>query len=371
MNTFLSPAQESQCEQYRNFIREELAPVVSKLCARESCLKEFLQKLGQKGYMGLNVPKEYGGQGGTLLDATLFAEMIGQHDAGIALAFANHVALIEVLKKFATDTIQSRYLSLLARAEAFGTLAFSEETAGTDFEAVKATVQNGSLSGTKTWVVTGDFATLFLVLAKENDQLVVHLLDRPSGDEFKLVRDHKLMGLQSAYINDIELKQVKLNGESQLKTTSEAKEIALYAMDVAKTVVAAAALGVLDSSMEAAVQHARKREQFGTNIGTFQGVQWKLADMSVESTSTRLLVYRAAWSCDGEPKLFRQYAAMGKWYATRAARFHSGEALQVMGASGLLIDGPIARLYDDAKVMEIIQGTAEFQKMLLVKELNI
>jgi alkylation response protein AidB-like acyl-CoA dehydrogenase len=136
-------------------------------------------------------------------------------------------------------------------------------------------------------------------------------------------------------------------------------------------VLAAAGLGLLNESRDEAVEHARGRQQFGTNIGQFQGVQWKLADMECDRIAASLLVYRAAWSLDEEPKMFRQYASMCKFYAIRAARFHSGEAIQIMGAAGIEDGADVARFYDDAKTMEVAQGTAEFQKMLLVKELNI
>lgn len=372
MNTLLSTAQQAQLEQYRKYAQEHVAPVVDKLVTHEHCLKEFLQKLGQDGQLGLNVPKEFGGAGGTLLDTALFAEALGEHDAGLGMTLGNHVAVIEVLKRFGNDQQKSKYLPLLARGEAFGTMAFSEENAGTDFENVAATVGGGNeLTASKRWVVTGDFANVFLVLAKDaGGKLTVVLADRPAdGGAFKLERERKLMGLRSTYVNDVQFTGLKLAQENTFG--GDAREIAVHAMDVAKVVLAAAGLGLLNQSRDEAVEHSRARQQFGTNIGQFQGVQWKLADMECERVASSLLIYRAAWSHDEEPKSFRQYASMCKWYAVRAARFHSGEAIQILGAAGIEEGADVARFYDDAKAMEVAQGTAEFQKMLLVKELNI
>jgi alkylation response protein AidB-like acyl-CoA dehydrogenase len=376
VNTFLSSTQETQLEQYREFAASEVAPVAAKLVSHEMCLKEFLQKLGQKGYLGITVPKEYGGQGGSLLDMALFVEAVSQYDPGLGLTLGDHVAVIEVLKKFGTDQQKSRYLPLLARGEEFATVAFSEPAAGTDFEAVQTSVivDGGTVtvSGNKVWVVTGDFANSFLVLGKDaQGKLNTVLVDRPDGAAFKLVKERKLMGLQSAYVNDVEFANAKVNGERSIGDPQSARDVALYAMDVAKVLLAAAAVGLLEAATQMAVQHARQREQFGTNIGQFQGVQWKLADMGVDNAGARLLVYRAAWSCEGEPSRFHEFAAMCKAFAGRACRQHASEALQIMGASGLVEDGPMARFYDDSKVMEIAQGTSEFQKMLLVKELHI
>lgn len=372
MNTLLSSAQQAQLEQYRAYALQRIAPVVDKLVTHEHCLKEFLQKLGQDGHLAANVPKEFGGAGGTLLDTVLFVEAVGELDAGIGMTLGNHVAVIEVLKRFGSEQQKSKYLPLLARGEAFGTLAFSEENAGTDFEGVAATIGGGNeLTASKRWVVTGDFASVFLVLAKDaSGKLTVVLADRPAdGATFKLERERKLMGLRSSYVNDVQFVGLKLAQENTL--TGDAREIALHAMDIAKVVLAAAALGLLNECRDEAVEHARSRQQFGTNIGQFQGVQWKLADMECERIASGLLIYRAAWSLAAEPETFRQYASMCKWYAVRAARLHSGEAIQILGSAGIEEGAEVGRFYDDAKTMEVAQGTAEFQKILLVKELNI
>ena len=142
-------------------------------------------------------------------------------------------------------------------------------------------------------------------------------------------------------------------------------------MDCAKVILAASAVGLTFGAMERALEHARNREQFGTKISQFQGIQWKLADMGTEAEGARLQVYRAAWSLDAEPDKLSTYAAMCKWNAAKVARQHSGEALQVMGARGLLEDEPLEKFYRDAKAMEICMGTSEAQKVQLVEALKI
>lgn len=374
MNTLLSSAQQAQLEQFRSYARQHLAPIVDNLVTREAPLKEFLQKLGQQGFLGLNVPKEFGGTGANLLDTVLLVESLAELEPGLGLSIGSHVAVIETLKKFATDKQKAKYLPLLARGEIFATTAFSEQNAGTDFEAVECTAGGADeavINGVKKWVVTGDFAALFLVLVKSaNGELVVLLADRPeTGSTFKFALDHKLIGLRSAYVNDVEFSGLTVPAENKLQ--GNGKDVALYAMDVAKVVLAAAGVGLIDGATNIALDHARARSQFGTTIGQFQGVQWKLADMECERNAARLLVYRAAVSIEEAPEQFRGYSSMCKWYAARAARLHSGEALQILGASGLEESNPIGRLYYDGKAIEIAQGTSEFQKMLLVKELNI
>lgn len=377
MNTHLSSEQAALKDKYQAFAREHVAPQVKGLESHTVCLKEFVQLLAQNGYLGISAPKEYGGQGHPFLFSALFAEAVGMHEAGLGLSLANHYALIEVLKKFGTDTQKSRYLPLLSRGEALGTLAFSEEHAGTDFTAVASTLSKEGdafvLNGKKSWVVNGTLAGLALVLSKnvegEQDSLAVSVVDC-TDNEKHCGANISLMGLKSAYLNHLEFTKQNLSADSRLGGASAAV-IAAYAMDVAKVVLAASAVGLTFGALERALEHARHREQFGTKISQFQGVQWKLADAGAEGEGARMQVYRAAWSLEGEPGKFSTYAPMAKLTASKVARLHSGEALQVMGATGLLEDEPLEKFYRDAKAMEICLGTSEAQKLQLVETLKI
>lgn len=377
VNTFLSAEQEATRQGYLKFAAEHIGPHALDLEAHKTCLKEFLQGLGQKGYLGIAVPREYGGQGLSFTFCALFAEACGMYEPGLGLSLANHYALIECIKKYGTETQKSRYLPLLSRGEVVGTLAFSEPTAGTDFKAVSCSVEKKGndifLSGKKTWVINGAFAGLALVLSKglADEALSLFLIDSSESSQ-ECGADAGRLGLRSAYLNDVEFKSQKLSAESKLASSKESTDqIAVFAMDVAKTVLAAAAVGLTQAAANAAVEHARTREQFGTTIGQFQGVQWRLADLGTEMEAARLQVMRAAWSLEGDPEKFATYAPMCKWFATRVARQHSGEALQVMGAAGLMDDCVVGRLYRDAKAMEICLGTSDGQKLQLVEQLEI
>lgn len=378
MNTFLSSAQEAVVEQYRTFACQTVAPVARQLESHQICLKEFLQDLGQKGYLAISVPREYGGQGLPFLNCVLFVETLSEQEAGLGLTLANHFAVIECLKKFGSETQKSRYLPLLARGEAIGTLAFSEEQAGSDVAAVQSTLSASGadyvLNGRKSWVVTGDFASLYLILAKSSDagssSLTSALIDTGEKKGIEIGPDLTRLGLRSAYINNVDFQSVKLTKDALL-ISAKVEVIHEFAMDVAKVLLAASAVGLCQAAIEAAVSHARKREQFGKTIGQFQGVQWKLADMETEKTAALLQVYRAAWSLEEDGENFAKNAAMSKWFAAKVARFHSGEAMQILGAHGFGEDCLMEKMYCDAKAMEICLGTSEMQKVQLVKELKI
>ena len=384
LNTFLSPAQEALKERYCSFALENLQPIASALESHEYPLKEFMQTLGQSGHLGLTVPEEYGGQAAPFINLVLLVEALAELEPGLGLSLAAHCAAIELIKRQASSNLKARYLPLLARGETIAAVAFGEETAGTDVQAIQSTLTrlNGemSLSGKKTWVVNGQLAGLLLVLAHQDDssgqaqasdKLGLAVVDMSASQSLAVSANLPRLGMRSAYVNHVEFKALPVSEENLLVRSSDGLEPVLYAMDVAKVVVAAAAIGLVKGALSQAADHARRREQFGRQIGQFQAIQWKLADMDTEHAAAQLMTYRAAWSKDEDPGQFRRNAAMCKWFATRAARFHSGEAVQILGASGVSSESPLERFYRDAKVMEICQGTSELQKLMLVEELGI
>lgn len=375
MNTFLGPAQEALKEQYRAFAREVVAPSARALEAHGEPLGDILKKMGQAGHLGISVPQEYGGQGLPFLNTVLFVESVCQWEPGLGLTLASHFAVAELIMKYGTDEHKSRYLPLLSKGECVGTLSISEENAGTDFEAVESTaVDEGEslvVQGRKTWVVNGQIAGLFVALFRAGGELTLSLIDASPSESLKIGTNRARLGLRSAFANDVEFASLRVPKANVLPSREGAAEQVLFAMDVAKVVLAGAAVGLTESALNTAADHAKSRRQFGKNIGQFQGIQWKIADHTVEMTGSRLLTYRAAWSKDESPEEFRLHAAMCKWFAARAARVYSGEAIQVLGSFGLDAESPLERLYRDAKALEIVGGTSEFQKVLLVKELGI
>jgi alkylation response protein AidB-like acyl-CoA dehydrogenase len=378
VNTFLSSAQQILKEQYRAFAKEHVAPIAEDLAGAKIDLKQFLKKLGQLEYLGLTVPKEYGGQGGSFLNLCLFVEAVSEFEPGLGLTMAGHVTCVELIKKFGSARQKSNYLPLLAKGESLGTIAVSEVQAGTDYAAIISQAERKGedifLSGKKALVINGQLASLFVVLTRYSDNVALWLVDKESSTAFVIHPNRERLGLCSASANDLEFFDHKINSDCLLggkDALSSDHEQVLFAMDISKVIVAASAVGLVEGALSQAAHHANTREQFGEPIGQFQAVQWKIADMSVETACAQLLLYRAAWSKDESAHDFRRFAAMCKVFASKVARVHSGEALQILGSTGLIADSPVERFYRDAKVMEIVEGTSEFQKMILTRELGI
>lgn len=377
MNTFLSSAQEKVAGSYADFARQVVAPVAVALESGEHCLRDFMQEIGQAGFLGVTVPQEYGGQGQPFINAVLFIEAVSRYEPGLGLTLASHFAFVEVLKRYASDRHKSRYLPLLARGELFAAFAVSEKNAGSDFEALETRLDQAggklSVTGEKVWVVTGEIAALFLILARSGSEasLALALMDAGEAPTLAVLPGSQRLGLRSAIVNEIRLAAHEAPAEGLLATGEKAREVILFAMDAAKTALSASAVGLASGALDLAAEHARQRKQFGAEIGQLQAVQWKIADHATETTAAQLIVYRAGWAMDEMPAQFRKLAAMAKWFAARVARVHSGEALQILASAGLCSGSPAERFYRDAKMMEIVYGTTEMQKVSLATELGI
>jgi alkylation response protein AidB-like acyl-CoA dehydrogenase len=378
MNTLLSSAQEAAKAQYTAFAVEHIAPIAKALDERKVNFSEFWSKVGHASLLGLSVPKEYGGHSLPFVNAVLLTEAFSEYEPGTSLSLASHIAVTEVLGKYGTAAQKSRYLPLLARGETLGTLAIAEEQAGSDFKAVgsKVVSEGGKLllTGKKLWVVNADIASTCLVLAlDEADELGLYFVDLAPASTLEISADRPKLGLRSASTNNVQFTNHPLHAEALLGggEGDGAEKQMQFALDVAKTLIAAGALGLTESSLVLASEHARKREQFGAPIAQLQAIQWKLADISTEMRAARLMTYRAAWAKDEGIADFRKDAAMCKALATKVARVQSAEALQVLGAIGLTTDHPLERFYRDAKVMEIAEETSEIQKQLIANELGV
>jgi butyryl-CoA dehydrogenase len=222
--------------------------------------------------------------------------------------------------------------------------------------------------------VNADIASIFAVTARygEDDaQTCLRLVDAPDRKGIAFSGNRKIFGLSSAHISDIKFDGYDLGKESLLCDDTNADEAIDFAFCIAKCMLAAGCVGMVEAAIAISAEHAREREQFGQKISQFQAIQWKLADMSAEGSAARLLTYRAAWSKEGKPEDFKRAAAMSKLFAAKVARVHSAEAVQIMGSFGILEDSAVERFYRDAKVMEVLGGTAEAQKLELIKELGV
>ncbi|MDX2106487.1 MAG: acyl-CoA dehydrogenase family protein [Candidatus Melainabacteria bacterium] len=374
MNTFLSSEQSQYQASCQAFVQEKLcqAGILKDLETNKEKQKEVLSLIAQSGLIGASLPHEYGGQGKTFLHACILAEELGTKDAGLSLVLANHLSACHLIWRYGTDEQKSRYLPLLSRGESYATIAFGEEQAGSDFSLIKTTAESNKLNGKKAWVVNGDMAYVALVLSRSssNDQNQIWIVDLTSKNGVTVVKDRQKLGLKSASTVDIEFSSYAVDEKAALCQSTTVNEAIEYALSLSKVLLSAGALGICEQAIKYSVSRANEREQFGQTIGKFQAIQWKLADMSTETSAAKLLTYRAAWSKDEDPDDFLKFAAMCKLFAARVARLYSGEAAQIYGTLGISEEEPMEKLYRDAKVIEVLEGTQEIQKNIVASQVG-
>jgi alkylation response protein AidB-like acyl-CoA dehydrogenase len=374
MNTFLSDADAALKLEYQQFAGELLAPIARTLESNQAPLKGVRQKIAQAGYAGLIVPKQYGGRDGTFLQAALLCEALGSYEAGVATILATHYAVIELINQFGSENQKSRYLPLLARGEMFGTIAYLENEEQVLPQDLKTTVvRQGEklvLEGSKRFVLNSSSSTLFAVLAKADDGQYFWLADKIANGSFKIEAEPSGFGLKTAGAGKATFTKFEIEEKNQLHSGEKDKQFD-FALSVVRTLLGAICVGMVEGELAAAANFTKAAQRSGQPLSSSQGIQWKLADQATEGSAARLLVYRAAWSKDGDPAQFVLSASMCKFYASRVARTYSGETIQIMGISHTSEDTNFARLYRDAKMLELIFGGTEEEKAVIGRELKL
>lgn len=389
MNTFLSESDQSIRQEFQQFAREQLAPVAVALESRQANLSYFLQKVAKAELFSISVPQEYGGRGGSFLHEILLAEACAAYDPGFALTLAAQSAVIALIKRYGSEGQRSKYLPLLAQGELIGSFAYLEDEAQDVLEGIKTEITGQStvkyLVGEKKSVVNGRLANLFVVSGLEQIAAGqgfpgLWLVDPGTEHAIEVVEQDPAIGLRSAFLDEVKFNKCTTSPEERLGgaiklNSREVKALFVqqfeFALSVIKTVLAAAAVGMAEEILLQAANHAKTSVKSGQPISQSQAVQWRLADLAVQSSAGRLLTYRAAWSKEDNQENFAKYAAMCKIFTAKLAKIHSTEVLQIFGAQMNNADSQLARFCRDGQMFELCQGTIDQEKVLLSRELGI
>jgi butyryl-CoA dehydrogenase len=276
---------------------------------------------------------------------------------------------------FGTDEQRSRFVAPLARGDVIGAFALTEPESGSDAGSLRtsaAPVAEGwRISGRKTFISTARYAGTFLLFARTDPDTAgargvsAFILD---ADHIRVTRDEEKLGLNSSVTNDLVVEDQVVARDRLLGEENRGFRIAMMTLDGGRIGIAAQALGIAQAAFDVARSYALERRQFGRRIADFQGVQWKLADMSTEIDAARLLAYRAAWLKEqGEPHT--EAGAKAKLFASEMARRQTGEAIQVLGGYGYTKEFAVERHYRDAKITEIYEGTSEIQRLVIARSI--
>ena len=376
MNFEPSAIQTELRELARKFSQKELRPIVEEDERTETFRPELIRKLGELGLTGIPVAEEYGGAGLGYLEYIAAIEEIACSSGAYAISVAVTGLPQVILSQFGNDSQKKKYIPPLATGQAIGAFSLSEAVSGSDAGSLITTARKDGnhyvLNGNKFWTTQGDSADTIIVMARTGGpgpKGVSSFIVEKGMKGLSYGKREKKMGANISHTMELILTDLRVPAENLIGNEGDGFKIAMTALDSGRITIAATALGVARSALEVAVNHSRTREQFGKPIGEFQGVSFMLADMGTELDAARLLVQRAAFLKD-QKKPFSIPAAMAKLYATDMAMKVTTDAVQVLGGSGYTQDFPAERYMREAKVLQIVEGTNQIQRMIIGKALS-
>ncbi len=364
-------------ETVRAFAEGRLAPVAEELDREGRFPAELVQAAAELGLLGIPLPESAGGSGFDTVAYAIAIEELARVDSSFAITVAAHTSLGTMpIHLFGNEQQKARWLDDLASGRGLGAFGLTEAGAGSDAGATRTTAR---LDGGE-WVIDG--SKMFITNAGTPLSKLVTITARTGPDEVSNIvvengtagydqsQPLKKMGWRSSDTRELTFTGCRVPEQNLLGPRGEGFRQFLEILDGGRISVAALGLGMAQGAFEMGLSYARQREQFGRPIGSFQAIQFKLADMATEVEAARNLVYKAAWLKDqGRP--FAQQAAIAKLYTGELARRACNESLQIHGGYGFMDEYPISRFYRDAKVLEIGEGTNEVQRLVIARGLGL
>lgn len=376
MNLQFSKEQEMMRKMVREFARTEVAPFVPKM-EKGNFPREIVKKMGSLGLMGIPIPERYGGAGMDLTSYLIAIEELSKVSAalGVILSVHTSVGTLPILR-FGTEKQKRKYIPKLAQGEYLGAFCLTEPQAGSDAANIKTrAVKKGNhylLNGTKVFITNGGEADLYLVFAVTDATLgkrgITAFIVEKNTPGLIFGKDERKMGLRGSRTLQLSFEELIVPEENRLGNEGEGFKIALANLETGRIGIAAQALGIADAALEAAVQYAKQRKQFGVPLIEHQAIAFKLADMAANVEASRLLVYHAAALKEKGQKAGKE-ASIAKLFAAKTAVEVTTEAIQVFGGYGYTEDYPVERYFRDAKITEIYEGTNEIQRLVISKHL--
>jgi alkylation response protein AidB-like acyl-CoA dehydrogenase len=360
----------------REFAESRIAPVAEELDREHRFPYDIVEELAGLGLMGIPIPEEYGGAGADTLSYVIAVEELTRVDSSVGITVAAHTSLGTMpILLFGSDEQKREWLPDLASGRRLAAFGLTEPGAGSDAGATRTTakLRDG------TWVVNGskifitnagtDITACVTITAGTGEGEISNLVIPNGTPGYEISAPMRKLGWRASDTRELSFRDCAVPEGNLLGPRGQGFKQFLEILDGGRISVAAMGLGLAQGAYDLAAAYAKEREQFGRPIGSFQAIQFKLADMATEIEAGRNLVYKAAWLKD-EGRPFAQAAAMAKLYTGELARRAANESLQIHGGYGYMDEYPISRLYRDQKILEIGEGTNEVQRLVIARQLG-
>jgi alkylation response protein AidB-like acyl-CoA dehydrogenase len=378
MNFELNEDQRAVREMARNFAEREIAPAVARLEETHEFPAETVRKMGETGLLGMMIPAEYGGSGLDAVSYVVAVEEIARADASLAviMSVTNSVAGYPVWK-FGSEEQKTTILREIASGECLGAYALTEPQSGSDAANQKTRAQKTGagyvLNGAKSWITNAGVARWYVVMAMTDPEAgtrgITAFLVRDTDSGLLVGKNEGKMGLHGSRTASLFFENLEIPESRRLGAEGEGFRIAMTTLDHSRIGIAAQAVGISQAALEAAVAHARTRETFGRKLFEHQAIAFQAADMMVQIEASRLLTHRAAWLSERPGVKFSKESSMAKVFASEACNAVCARAVQFFGGYGYSSEYAVERLYRDARVTTIYEGTSEIQRIVIAKNI--
>ncbi len=371
-------------QEARRFAQQEIAPIAAHHDETAQFPIATVRKMGQLGFMGIEVPEEYGGIGMDTLAYALALTEICKADAshGTVMSVNNSLYCHGILA-FGTEEQKQKYVVPVASGEKIGAYSLTEPMSGSDAGSMRSqAVLNEAgthyvINGRKSWVTSAPYADAIVLFTMTHPELkhkgVTAFIVETDQPGFERGKTEPKMGIRASATSEVIFDNYECPVENRLGAEGAGFKIAMTVLDAGRIGIASQALGIAEAALEASIAYAQEREAFGQKIGQFQMIQQKLADMKMRVEASRLLIYQACLAKKAAKKRGGRYsleASMAKLYASETATFVTKEAIQIHGGMGYSREMPLERYYRDAKITEIYEGTSEIQRMVIARNLT-
>lgn len=363
-------------EAVRDFAAAEITPRIMEMDQAARMDPSLIGQLFEMGLMGIEIPEQYGGTGADFFTSALVVEELSRVDPSVGvLVDVQNTLVINAIARWADDDQKARIFPRLA-SDTVGAYALSEAGSGSDaFALACRATRDGDdwiLNGHKLWITNGGEAGLFIVFATVDPSAgykgITAFLVEKDSDGFSVGKKEDKLGIRASSTTELLFENVRVPGENVLGEVGKGYKTAIETLNEGRIGIGAQMLGLAQGALDHTVRYVQEREQFGRAIGSFQGVQFQLAEMATEIEAARLLVYNAARLKDaGQP--FLTQAAMAKLYASEAAQRVASTCIDLHGGYGFTKEYPVEKLYRDAKIGTIYEGTSNMQKQTIAKAL--
>jgi len=375
---FLNEQQKEIKALTRTIAEERILPVRAKLDEKEEFPWAIIKDLADTDMFGVFIPEEYGGIGGGCFELCLVVEELSRLCSGVAISYAASALGSFPLLEYGTEEQKQKYLPDIASGKRLAAFGLTEETAGSDASDIRTTARREGggyvLNGTKQFITNGGEAEIYTVIAltakERGARGASAFLVEKDTPGFSFGRKEKKMGIRASSTRELVFQDCLVPEENMIGREGMGFIITMRLLDRSRPGIGAQAVGLAQGALEAAVDHARQRIQFGHPIISIQAVQHMLADMAIQVEAARLLVYAAARTIDSGAKNFTEEAAMAKVFASDTAMRVTIDAVQIFGGVGYMRDYPIEKMMRDAKITQIYEGTNQVLRNAIAFELR-